>query len=119
MATLTKAQKVQEQKVSLEYLEEWKEQILDPSSLLDFRIEYGKGMTDYVSVYLYYQRDGKGEIANMTYRVGKACGYTFRRSETVNQLALAGYGYSKTYDVALAMFRALDIESGQVNWQYR
>ena len=115
----TKKEKEQEQAEALEYLTEWVPEITSPSSVLEFRIEYGKEITDYVSVHLYYQKDGKGHVANLTYRVGKACGYRFRRSQSRHQLALTGYGYSKTYDVALRMFSKLGITSDIVNFEYR
>lgn len=110
-----------ERQEALSHLAEWKDEILAPSSLLEFRTEYGKGQTDYVSVHLYYVKDGEGRMANLTYNVGRACGYSFRRSEYKNQLALGGGNYSKSFDVALAMFRALEIDHKEekVNFEYR
>lgn len=109
-----------EQTEALSYLAEWKDEILEPSSILEFRTEYSKGITDYVSVHLYYQKDGEGRSVNLTHNVGKACGYKFRNNQNAIQLALGGGGYSKSYDVALAMFRALDINPREekVNWDY-
>lgn len=105
---------------ALSHLEEWKDEILEPSSFLEFRTEYTRNITDYVSVHLYYQKDGRGHSADLTYNVGNACGYSFRRGNNHNQLALGGGGYSKSYDVALSMFRKLGIDprADNVNWTY-
>lgn len=117
--SMTKAQKLEKQTEALEYLKEWKGEISSPSSYLEFRTEYGKGQTDYVSVHLYYQKDGVGHMTDLTFNVGMACGYSFRRTNFRSQLALGGGGYSKSYDVLLATLRALELDSAQVNYQYR
>lgn len=115
------SEKAAKQAEALEYLKEWKETILAPSSFLEFRIEYGKGQTDFVSVHLYYQKDGKGHTTTLTHNVGLASGYSFRRGDWSSQLALGGGGYSKTYDVALRTFQLLGIDSRaeDLNWSYR
>lgn len=110
--------KAAKQLEALEYLNGWKDEILEPSSLLEFRQENGKADTDYVSVHLYYQKDGIGHVAELSYNVGLACGYTFRRGEWSSQLALGGGGYSKKYDVALRMFQKMEIDRSEVNWVY-
>lgn len=97
-------------------LKEWSAEILAPSSLLELSTEYTRGMTDYVTVKLFYVKDGRGYVANLGYNVARACGY--RQRANSHQLALGGGGYSKSYDVALAMFRALGVDREQVNFTY-
>ena len=97
-------------------LKAWLPEILDPTSFLELSTEYTRGQTDYVTVKLFYVKDGRGHVVNLGYNVARACGY--RQRSNSHQLGLGGGGYSKSYDVALAMFRALGIERDQVNFSY-
>lgn len=121
--TITKAEKAQRKAESIETLNKhWKTVILEPSSLLNVSIEYGKGDTDYVKAELYYvDKDGKGALYDLSWHIANSCGYSFRRGGYSRQLALGGGGYSKTYDVALALFHIIGIDHREieVNFRYR
>lgn len=106
-----------EKSEALAYLCEWSDELLEPSSVLELSTEYMRNQqTDYVSVKLYYQRDGVGHVADLGYNVGKALGYRFRRN--THQLALGGGGYSKSYEVLTNVLSALGIDRKDVNYRY-
>lgn len=89
----------------------WRDEILKPTTLTEFRIEYGKGETDYVSVHCYYlDSSGKLQHFPLTALIARAWGMKLRRTSTATQIAEGGGGLSKTYKIAMMLFQVLDIE---------
>lgn len=115
----TKKEKAQEQAEALEWLNSKMYLLTAPSSILKFETEYGKGQTDYITVTLYYQDGGRGYLLNITPWVGRALGYSFRKSNVRFQIAARGVQINNGYKVAYDLFRTLGIQQDIVNFEYR
>jgi hypothetical protein len=119
----TKAEKLAEKAAAREALvSRWKDEILKPSTLLEFRTEYGKGETDYVEAHCYYLgKDGKLQHFPLTVLIAQAWGMKLKRTQSKTQIAEGGGGLSKSYKIAMMLFQVLDIEHREtdINFTYR
>lgn len=104
MATLTKLEKKQDQQRAREILDYYAPQIQDGSALLVISQEFGKGLTDYLRVALAYN-DEKGNIqtAHLTWAIAKIFEYSLRDRNGRHYLAISGYGYSKSDEIARSL----------------
>jgi hypothetical protein len=99
----------------------WKDEILKPSTLLEFRTEYGKGETDYVEVHCYYLSDsGKLQHFDLTALTARAWGMRLKETTYKRQIMEGGSGVSKSYKIALMLFQVLGIEhrETEINFTY-
>lgn len=119
---ITKAEKLAEKTAARETLvTRWKAEILKPSTLLEFRTEYGKGETDYVEVHCYYLgEDGKLRHFPLTVLLAQAWGMKLKRTQTKTQIAEGGGGLSKSYKMAMMLFQVMGIEHREtdINFTY-
>ena len=100
----TTAEKKKDLEIALQGLEAYRDEIVSGHALFIISTEYGKGQTDFLKVQLAYQNDQlEIELANLTWHCAKAFGYRLKEKGGRWYLALGGGGYSKSYDIALAL----------------
>lgn len=104
MATITKAQKKQDQELAKTTLDAYAPYIQDGSALLLISQEIGKGLTDYLRVQLAYTDiNGKVQTAFFTWTVAQIFNYPLRNRNGYAYLAISGYGYSKANEIARSL----------------
>ena len=85
-------------------LERYREEITSGSALIVFSFEQGKGLTDYVRVSLLFNnKENKILLAHLSWAIGIALGFSLRDRNGYWFLAIRGYGFSKTDEVARAL----------------
>lgn len=90
--------------IATDTLERYREEITSGSALVMFSFEAGKGLTDYLRVSLLFNnKENKILLANLTWAIGCALGYSLRDRSGYWFLAIRGYGFSKTDEVARAL----------------
>ena len=107
----TKLEKKQDQQRAREILDLYAEQIQDGTALLFISQEFGKGLTDYLRVALTYaDNDGKTQVAHLTWALAQIFEYSLRDRNGRHYLAISGYGYSKSDEIArsLAFYYGVD-----------
>lgn len=117
------SEKKQEMEDARELLNsQWKEVILNRSTLLEFKTEYMKGQeTDYVSCRIYYVgSDGRITAHDLTALIARAWNDRMRKHQYKAQIAVNGGGMSKSYGVALKLFSVLGVEhrETEINFTY-
>ena len=104
MATITKAQKKQDQDLARTTLDAYAPYVQDGSALLLISQEVGRGLTDYLRVQLAYTDiNGKVQTAFFTWTVAQIFGYPLRNRNGYAYLAISGYGYSKPDEIARSL----------------
>lgn len=106
----TKTEKLQDQERALWILESVREQITSGSGLVSITTDYGKGITDYLRVSVFYSKDGEVRQSHLTWAIAKQYEYSLRDRNGRWYLAISGGGYSKSYEIALSLARYYGIE---------
>jgi hypothetical protein len=106
----TKTEQLQDQARALDILESVREEITSGSGLVSITTDYGKGITDYWRVSVFYSKDGEVRQSHLTWAVAKQYGYSLRDRSGRWYLAISGGGYSKSYEIALSLARYYGIE---------
>jgi hypothetical protein len=111
MATATVAERRNDERQATAILETYRNEITSGKALVSISTEYGKGTTDYLRVSIFYPND-KGEVAqsHLTWAIGKYFSYSLRDRAGKWYLAINGGGYSKSYEIALALARFYNVE---------
>jgi hypothetical protein len=111
MATATVAERRNDERQATAILEAHREVIASGKALVSISTEYGKGTTDYLRVSIFYPND-KGEVSqsHLTWAIGKYFSYSLRDRSGRWHLAINGGGYSKSYEIALALARFYNVE---------
>jgi hypothetical protein len=108
MATTT--EKLQDQARALDILESVREEITSGNGLVSITTDYGKGITDYLRVSVFYSKDGEVRQSHLTWAIAKQYGYSLRDRSGRWYLAISGGGYSKSYEIALSLARYYGVE---------
>lgn len=107
----TKAEKLADLAIAKDHLDHYREDITSGNALVMIAADYGKGLTDYFRVQIFYT-GGDQEVRNshLTWAIAKACGYTLRERNGYHFIAINGGNFSKTGDIAdsLARFYGVD-----------
>lgn len=109
MAT-TKQEKKEDQERALWILESVREEITSGNGLVSITTDYGKSITDYLRVSVFYTKGGEVIQSHLTWAVAKQFGYSLRDRNGRWYLAISGGGYSKSYEIALSLARYYGIE---------
>jgi len=91
-------------------LESVREEITSGSGLVSITTDYGKGITDYLRVSVFYSKDGEVRQSHLTWAVAKQFGYSLRDRNGRWYLSISGGGYSKSYEIALSLARFYGVE---------
>lgn len=111
MATATVAERRNDERQATAILEAHKDVIASGKALVQISTEYGKGTTDYLRVAIFYpNKEGETIQSHLTWAIGKYLSYSLRDSAGRWYLAINGGGYSKAYEVALALARFYNVE---------
>lgn len=120
MATATEKRLDRER--ALATLEEYRQEVESGNALFLISTEYGKGETDFLRVQIVYTEDdkekdkSKTEISHLTWHTAKAFGYRLRdRNGGRWYIAMGGGGYSKSYEIALALADFYGVEQIRYN----
>jgi hypothetical protein len=106
----TKTEKLEDQERSLWILESVREEITSGNGLVSITTDYGKGITDYLRVSVFYTKDGEVIQSHLTWAIAKQFGYSLRDRNGRWYLAISGGGYSKSYEIALSLARFYGVE---------
>jgi hypothetical protein len=106
----TKTEQLQDQARALDIMESVREEIASGSGLVSITTDYGKGITDYLRVSVFYSKDGEVRQSHLTWAVAKQFGYSLRDRNGRWYLAISGGGYSKSYEIALSLARYYGVE---------
>jgi hypothetical protein len=106
----TKTEKLQDQERALWILESVREEITSGNGLVSITTDYGKGITDYLRVSVFYTKDGEVRQSHLTWAIAKQFGYSLRDRSGRWYLAISGGGYSKSYEIALSLARYYGVE---------
>jgi hypothetical protein len=106
MTTATATQKRADKELALSILESVRETITNETALVQMSTEYGKGITDYLRVSVFYPAEtGKVSQSHLTWAIAKAFGYSLNDRGGRWYLAIKGGGFSKSYEVAITLAR--------------
>ena len=106
----TKTEKLEDQERSLWILESVREEITSGNGLVSITTDYGKGITDYLRVSVFYYKEGEVRQSHLTWAIAKQFGYSLRDRNGRWYLAISGGGYSKSYEIALSLARFYGVE---------
>jgi hypothetical protein len=114
----TTKEKKEDQVRAVWILESVREEITSGSGLVSITTDYGKGITDYLRVSVFYSRESEAfgsegsEVrqSHLTWAIAKQFGYSLRDRSGRWYLAISGGGYSKSYEIALSLARYYGIE---------
>jgi hypothetical protein len=111
LATETATQKKEDKERALWILESVREDIASGKGLVSITTDYGKGITDYLRVSVFYPADN-GEVrqSHLTWAIAKLMGYSLRDRSGRWYLAINGGGYSKSYEIALSLAHYYGVE---------
>ncbi len=111
MTELTKAQqKQQDTEHALYILEGVRATLTAPDGLLIISADYGKGMTDYFRVAVQTKTTGTGYLSHLTWAIAKQFGYTLKDKDGRWHLAISGYGFSKSDEIARTLANFYGVE---------
>ena len=106
----TTAEKKRDQATALTMLEAYRPEVVSGNALFLISTEYGQGMTDYLKVSIAYTKEGKTEVSHLTWHTAKAFGYRLKDRSGYWFISISGYGYSKSYEIALALANFYNVE---------
>jgi hypothetical protein len=106
----TKTEKLQDQARALDILESVREDIATGGGLVSITTDYGKGITDYLRVSVFYSKDGEVRQSHLTWAIAKQFGYSLRDRNGRWHLSISGGGYSKAYEIALSLARFYGVD---------
>lgn len=107
----TKQERLKDLELALETLDRLADNVKNGKSLLLISQEPGKGLTDYLRVTMAHPSSNDGvAISHLTWAIAKAFGYTLRERNGYRYLAIGGYGYSKSYEVADSLAKYYGLE---------
>lgn len=107
----TKQEKIKDLEQALDTLNRLEQDIKDGKSLLLISEEQGKGLTDYLRVTLAHPSCCNGiTVSHLTWAIAKAFGYSLRERNGYWYLAISGYGFSKSYEVADSLAKHYGLE---------
>lgn len=99
----TTTEKKQDLATALDTLERYRPEVVSGNALFIINTDYGQGMTDYLRVTIAYTKEGKTELSHLTWHTAKAFGYRLKDRSGQWFISMSGYGYSKSYEIALAL----------------
>lgn len=107
----TAIEKKQDIATALIALEKYRPEVESGNALFIINTEYGKGETDFLRVQIAFQdKEGRTDLHHITWHTAKAFGYRLRDRSGNWFIAMGGGGYSKSYDIALALASFYNVE---------
>jgi hypothetical protein len=106
---MNKAEMKEKYEIAKEQLESWREEIETKNALLLVQQDYGKGVTDYHRVFLFWHEMGQVQRTEITWALAIVTGYRLTDKSGRWWIAISGGGYDKTLEIKLALESALGV----------
>lgn len=106
----TTKEKQEDKERALWILESVRGEIVSGNGLVSITTDYGKGITDYLRVSVFYSKDGEVRQSHLTWAIAKQYEYSLRDRGGRWYIAISGGGYSKSYEIALSLAHYYGIE---------
>ena len=108
---MNKAQQQQEKEIAQKQLETYLPDLLSQSAVVVVVGDYGKSLTDYFRVFVFWHELEQVQNIEITWSLAKASGYRLRDRGGRWFIAISGGGYSKPLELKLALEHALGISN--------